>query len=250
MPSTRTISVFEYPVLKGFTGQEHRKNVTIDPSKISGFAADALGNYRLGAGTILTPTTGGKHTVVGGWVTGNTDENVQAPVQGNNGTSVTAQVQELVITGTPTGGTFRLVDEKGNETANINYNATAAEVQAALRALPGASAGYTCTGGSLPGTAVKITTAGGLLGVKRSLSVGTEAFTGGTAPKAAVTTTTEGQYIEGILATTLWFDDATSGSTKAAAMLMFNCAFDKSRIQNFAFYQRALEATLRNSTFE
>jgi hypothetical protein len=48
--------------------------------------------------------------------------------------SPTNEVQSLAISGTPTGGTFRLAF-KSVSTANIAYNATAAAVQAALEAL-------------------------------------------------------------------------------------------------------------------
>src|SRR5437764_2269922 len=111
----RAVDVLHYPILKGFTGQERIQSVVIDPSKISGLAADAIGRYMLGAGTILTPTTNNKHTVLGGWVTGQTDSNTKAPIEGNNGTSPTAQVQQVAVTGTPSSGTFGLVDENGNE---------------------------------------------------------------------------------------------------------------------------------------
>ena len=255
MLATRHIDTLDYSILKGFTGRERIENVTIDPSKISGLTADSVGSYRLNAGTILTPVATNKHTVLGGWVTGEAEEigdggNWQK--QGNNGTSPTAQSQEVAISGTPTGGTFRLVDEDGNETANIAYNATAAEVQAALRALPRSSGGYTATGGQLPGTAVKVATAGGLLAVKRTLKVGTEALTGGTSPKVTVTQTTEGQYVDGILGANIRFFDNTSASTVAAAMYVHDCAFDATRIQNFAFYQQALYLSkkLRNCRFE
>jgi hypothetical protein len=253
MLASRFQDILDYSILKGFTGRERIENATIDPSKIVGLAADALGNFYLNAGTILTPVAGNKHSVLGGWVSGAGPggEEGNNQIQGNNGTSPVAQVQKVTITGTPTGGTFTLIDEDGNVTVAIPFNATAAEVQTALRALPRGS-GFTVTGGALPGTAVTVTSSGGLLGVKRTLTVGSEALTGGTTPKVAVTTTTEGGYVDGILGANIRFFDATSASTQAAAMYVHSCAFDATRIQNFAFYQQALYASkkLRNCRFE
>jgi len=108
----------------------------------------------------------------------------------SNGTS---EVQTLTITGTPTGGTFKL-QFRGQRTAAIAYNAAAAAVVAALEALPSVGAGgVTATGGALPGTAVVITFAGALAARAQPLITVVEAaFTGGTAPAAAVAETTPG----------------------------------------------------------
>src|SRR2546421_609250 len=68
-----------------------------------------------------------------------------------NGTG-TSEVQSLSISGTPTGGSFALA-YGGQVTAPIAYNASAATVQTALRALAAiGSTGVNCTGGALPGT--------------------------------------------------------------------------------------------------
>jgi hypothetical protein len=74
----------------------------------------------------------------------------------------TVGIQTLTITGTPTGGTFALAWQ-GQITAPIAYNASAANVQTALRALSGISTNVTCTGGPLPGSAVTITFSGVLI---------------------------------------------------------------------------------------
>jgi hypothetical protein len=251
---SRYMDVLEYPVLKGFSGLERVESIAINPEEVSGFAADSLGNYWINAGTILSKVPGkATHTVLGGWVTGETaGEGVNAQNQGNNGTAPTAQVQKVTITGTPTGGSFTLKDENGNQTAAINYNATAAEVQAALRALPGSAGGYTVTGGPGPGTAWTITSAAGLLGLKRNLTVSTEALTGGTTPKAAVAQETEGQYISGILGINLRFFNLEAAAVQPGPMLVSNCNFDATKIQNYSFYAAALQAStaLRNCRFE
>ena len=101
--------------------------------------------------------------------------------------------QTLTITGAPTGGTFRLAF-KGQTTADIAFNASAAAVQAALRALRRIGAnGVTCTGGPLPGTPVVIEFTGKLENLDVDLiTVANNSLTGGTAPAAAVTETRKG----------------------------------------------------------
>jgi hypothetical protein len=107
----------------------------------------------------------------------------------------TDEVQTITITGTPTGGTFRLAFE-GFTTAAINHNANAAAVQAALRALPplsGASGDVTCGGGALPGTPVTATFQFNRGRQAVSLmTVADNSLTGGTTPAVAVTETTPG----------------------------------------------------------
>jgi hypothetical protein len=113
--------------------------------------------------------------------------NAGAPVNGTN------EVQRLTLTGSPTGGTFRL-QVAGGVTQPIAYNASAATIQAALRAVPTVgSAGVTCTGGPLNSGFV-VVTFGGKLGRQNvaTMAVRNPAFVGGTAPAVAVTTTTPG----------------------------------------------------------
>jgi hypothetical protein len=104
----------------------------------------------------------------------------------------TNEVQSLAITGTPTSGTFTLT-YSGQTTAAVPYNATATQVQTALRAL--SNIGYSdvsCTGGPLPGTPVVITFAGALASTNVAQITTTDTLGGGSAPASAVTTTTPG----------------------------------------------------------
>src|SRR5258708_6551807 len=92
----RYMDLLEYPVLKGFSGLERVESGVIDPSLVSGFAADSIGNYWINAGTILVAASATKLGVLGGWVTGETSPvtGVNSPYQSNNGTGApTAQVQ-------------------------------------------------------------------------------------------------------------------------------------------------------------
>jgi hypothetical protein len=81
-----------------------------------------------------------------------------------------SSVQTLSITGTaPTSGQF-VISFNGQLTSAIPYNATTAQVQAALQALPNVGSGnVTCTGGPLPGTAVVCTFAGTLANLPEPL---------------------------------------------------------------------------------
>jgi hypothetical protein len=95
----------------------------------------------------------------------------------------------------------------GQTTAALAYNASAAQVQAALQALPNIgsnSAGtsnVTCTGGALP-TAVTITFANNLAGLPQPLITALSSLTGGTAVITRTTagapiTTYYGSYVNG-----------------------------------------------------
>jgi hypothetical protein len=111
----------------------------------------------------------------------------------------TDEVQTIATTGTPTGGTFRL-SFMGFVTAAIAYNAAAATVQAALRALPPLSnAGVTCGGGPLP-TGVTATFDGADTRARPqpAIALHLNALTGGTTPTVTVAETTPGVAETGI----------------------------------------------------
>lgn len=68
----------------------------------------------------------------------------------------TDEVQTVTVAGSPAQGTFSLTF--GGDTATINYDDTAAEVETALEALSSIGSGnVSCAGGPLPGTAVTVT---------------------------------------------------------------------------------------------
>lgn len=107
-------------------------------------------------------------------------------------TAGTNQVQTLTCTGTPNGGTFKL-SFKGVATANLNYNATAAEVKTALAALStiGGTGNIDTAGGAFPGTPITVTFKGALMEQTNELLVlSTNALTGGTAPVVTPSETT------------------------------------------------------------
>lgn len=133
--------------------------------------------------------------------------------------TTTNEVQTLTTTGTPTAGTFRL-GFRGALSGTIPFNATSAQVQSALIAMPTIGTGnVTCGGGPLP-TGVTITFTGVLAGQNiESLTVENNLLTGGTTPTAVIAVTTQGagQYD----ALTGWTD---LGATKTGVQIVRNNA--------------------------
>jgi len=104
---------------------------------------------------------------------------------------VANEVQSIITTGNPTGGTFTLTFN-GQTTASIPFNATAGQIQAVLQALSNVGAGNViCTSGPLPG-AVSVTFSGTLGGSPQNIMTHTDALTGGSAPAVAISRTTAG----------------------------------------------------------
>lgn len=119
----------------------------------------------------------------------------------------TNEVQTITVTGGPTGGSYTLSFNPGDgvqTTAAIPYNATAAQVLAALLALPAFVYGDLATaGGPHPGTPITVTFQGRYSGLNVAQMTSTDSFTGGAVPASAVTTTTPG--VAGFKRL-LWFD--------------------------------------------
>jgi hypothetical protein len=103
------------------------------------------------------------------------------------------EVQQVAITGGPTGGTYTLT-YSGQTTAGIAYNAAAADVQSALEALSNIAVGdVVCAGGPHPGTPVTVTFQGLLAETDvAQMTASAAGLTGGTSPAVNVTTTTPG----------------------------------------------------------
>lgn len=102
----------------------------------------------------------------------------------------TNEVQTITITGgTPTSGTFRLTYD-GQQTAVIDFDATAAEVQSALEALSNIAPGdVACSGGPLPGAGIAVEFRGNLRQTNVALMTATDTFDIG---EVTVTETTPG----------------------------------------------------------
>jgi hypothetical protein len=118
------------------------------------------------------------------------------------------EIQALELTGTPDGGTFTLTYDT-QTTGNIAFNASAADVQAALEALSSVGAGNVlCTAaGALPGNIVSIEFVKALGQQSLALATADGAnLTGGTTPDAAITETVDGFDLLGA-----YVDDGSSG---------------------------------------
>lgn len=99
------------------------------------------------------------------------------------------ELQQIAISGTPTGGTFTITFE-GQTTGAIAFNAAAAAVQTALEALSNIAPGdVVCTGGALPGAAVVVEFKGVLAGANRTLMTSSSSLTGGSSPTITITRT-------------------------------------------------------------
>lgn len=134
-------------------------------------------------------------------------------------TAVTQQneVQTITITGTPTGGTFTLTFA-GATTGPIAYNASAATVQTALRALSTiGGTNVACGGGALPGTAVTVTFQSAFANADVPLLTAVGSFTGGSSPAIAVAETTKGNPGAPYFAA---YDDAASDGSQTARCIL------------------------------
>ena len=88
-------------------------------------------------------------------------------------------MQTLTVSGTVSGGTY-IINFRGQQTASLAYNATAAAIQAALEALGAIGSGNVAvTGGALPGTPATITFQGALAGLDVPAVTITSSLTGG-----------------------------------------------------------------------
>lgn len=148
-----------------------------------------------------------------------------------------AEIQSVAVTGSPSGGTFRL-NYRGDETNDIARNATAAAVQTALNALDtiAEDGGVVCAGGDLP-TAVTVTFNN--LGARPALTLSTNGLTGGTTPSVTVTESTAGvdaEAIFGVIDGQEEFMINSSAGNKDVAVYQTACVFDADKIKNYSTY--------------
>ena len=147
--------------------------------------------------------------------------------------TATNAVQTLSISGTPTGGTFRLT-YNGFTTANIAFNASAATVQAALEALASVGTGnVVCSGGALPGTAVVVTFQNSLAGQPvPAITIANNSLTGGTTPTPSIAQTTVGVRAGGLRA---WTGTLVSAPATPTVSTVAGGTFFGDGTNNFAF---------------
>lgn len=201
------------PWLASLVGTNDGNTITLDLSKFAEGIHYAKGTLLQGRNVLKSGLPLGKVTSSG----------LYAPYSGP-----TAEVQTVTITGTPTGGTYTLTFS-GQTTAGIPYNATAAQVKAALEALSNLAPGdVTVTGGPHPGTVVTVTFAGAYLGEDvPQMTASAASLTGGTSPAVNVATATAGgaagasdgtQVLAGFLLEETFF---SPGSAKCGGVLLW-----------------------------
>lgn len=145
---------------------------------------------------------------------------LKGTVLGQITSAAASSVQTLSLTGTPTGGTFTIT-YNGQTTAAIPYNATGAQVQAALVLLSNIGPGQVlCTGGALPGTGVICTFAGLMASLPVIAMTVTASLTGGSSPAAAFAQTTTG-VANGKYAA--YASGNTDGTQHPVCLLEFDC---------------------------
>lgn len=175
----------------GFSPGLREADLDIDPT-VDWLASEHFSVKRAGITidyTTVTADADGRRIIRGGTAMG------KIAASGKYGPYLpqTNEVQQVSITGSPTGGTFTLT-WSGQTTAAIPYNATAAQVKAALEALSNINPGdVDTTGGVLPGTAVSVTFKGQYIGTDvAAMTASGAGLTGGTSPDVAISTTTAG----------------------------------------------------------
>jgi hypothetical protein len=109
-----------------------------------------------------------------------------------------ADVQTVSLTGSPTGGSITFAGFQGHHfpSQQASFNATAAQVQAAVAALPNVGVGnVVCAGGPLP-AAVTITFSGTLAQGPQYALTAANSLTGGSSPAVVLAHTTVGTFPE------------------------------------------------------
>jgi len=102
------------------------------------------------------------------------------------------EIQRIIISGTPTGGTYTLTFD-GQTTGNLNHNTTAAAVRTALEGLSNVDSGdVACTGGDHPGSFIEVEFTGQYLETDVAEMTSTSSLTGGSSPTITITTIVAG----------------------------------------------------------
>lgn len=142
----------------------------------------------------------------------------QIPGTGSN----VNEVQRITPTGTISGGTFRIGTADGSLTVALAYNATAAQIQAALETILGAG-NVACSGGAINSAYVQVTFQGLCGGLKMPLLTITNNLTG-ISPVLTTTSTTSGKPAGGYFDA---YNDANSNGTEVCkAVMQFDVTAD------------------------
>lgn len=128
------------------------------------------------------------------------------------------EVQELTVSGTPTGGTLTITYD-GDTTSGISFDAAPSAVETAMEALSSIGTGnVVCTGGTLPSGTVSIEYVKDL--GQQSLALATadgSGLTGGSTPDATIAEATDGFDYLGS-----YSDDGTSGGRITSSTVLIS----------------------------
>lgn len=175
----------------GFSPGLREQELDIDPT-VDWLASEHLSVKRAGITidyTTVPADSNGRRIIRGGTALGK----ITATDKYGPYLPQTNEVQQVAITGSPTSGTF-ILTFAGQSTAPIPFNATAAQLKAALVALSNINPGdVDVVGGALPGTAVSVTFKGQYFGADVSaMTKNAAGLGGGSTPDVVITTTTAG----------------------------------------------------------
>lgn len=135
---------------------------------------------------------------------------------GHWGLSGVNEVQKLIITGSPTGGTFTLSFDGSGPTAGIAFNADAPTIKTALETLGNIAPGDivvtpAVVGGVLPTSAMFVEFKGVYLQINvAQMTANSAGLTGGAAPTMTVSTIQAGSTPSGTINPTVGRDDQLS----------------------------------------
>lgn len=228
----REARFFDKEILLHPAGFDSIKNVVIDANEIP--AAGSDGRWVIPAGMVLVGSG-----------------------------SDTDQVQHVHVTGSPTGGTFRL-KWNDEETGDLAYNISAADLNTAVEALTNLETADVAVTGTAPDYVV---TFGGKYSGSRvaMIQLADNSLTGGSDPTVEVELVTEGKAekvkpaaasgisdsdVVGILAHEVEFwGENDDNFDKAAAAFHHGCVFDQEKLINYSGNVTAVQTALSTCKF-
>ncbi|KKL20913.1 hypothetical protein LCGC14_2450700, partial [marine sediment metagenome] len=123
------------------------------------------------------------------------------------------EVQDLTVTGTPSGGDT-IISFGGSSSPAVLFDVTAAQMETHLEAMDSIPQGEaTCSGGPWPGSVIQVTFSGSLAGIQ-ALMTNVDSFTGGSSPELTITENTPG--VDAVAEVqTIRINDSVTGGTFA-----------------------------------
>jgi hypothetical protein len=251
-PLYRAREIARLTCLRHFAGRQSIKSAVFDATTLTLTNLTNPLQYTNIYGSNLT-TVQVFNVPIGSFVGESPNDTTKIAVYTGWGSNVN-DVQTIAITGSPTGGTFTLTFN-GLTTANIAYNATAAQVATAVGALANVGTGNIAgSSGPLPGSSVILTFGGLLASMPQNLMTASGAgLVGGSSPNVTVTHTATGSFAQHILGV---FDGPDRdffsnvvAADEAVPVYYHSCVFDVSKLQNWLLYGSIAKTALPTCDF-